>query len=180
MKGENQHMKTKKLTHLAMLITFALVIHTVESALPMPIPGAKLGLANVITLLTFVLYGLGAAMFVSVARTLLGSMFAGTFLGVGFYLSFSGAIISTLVMAVGMYLWRRGKISLIAVSILGAVAHNTTQVVVASAIIGNANLIRLYLPLLLLLALPTGFFTGLAVIYSQRALASVIADINRN
>ncbi|HAA37743.1 MAG TPA: heptaprenyl diphosphate synthase [Firmicutes bacterium] len=173
-------MKTKKLTHLAMLITFALVIHTVESALPMPIPGAKLGLANVITLLTFVLYGLGAAMFVSVCRTLLGSMFAGTFLAIGFYLSFSGAIVSTLIMAVGMYFWRRGKISLIAVSVLGAVAHNTTQVVVASAIIGNANLIRLYLPILLLLALPTGFFTGLAVMYSQKALTKIITDLERS
>ncbi|HZK24267.1 MAG TPA: Gx transporter family protein [Oscillospiraceae bacterium] len=173
-------MKTKKLTHLAMLITFALVIHTVESALPMPIPGAKLGLANVITLLTFVLYGLGAAMFVSVARTLLGSMFAGTLLSVGFYLSFAGAIISTLIMAVGIYFWRRGKISMIAVSILGAVAHNTTQVVVASILTSTPRLIALYLPVPLVLALPTGFFTGLAVMYSQKALANVIAEIKRN
>ena len=119
-------------------------------------------------------------MFVSVCRTLLGSMFAGTFLAIGFYLSFSGAIVSTLIMAVGMYFWRRGKISLIAVSVLGAVAHNTTQVVVASAIIGNANLIRLYLPILLLLALPTGFYTGLAVMYSQKALTKIITDLERS
>jgi hypothetical protein len=51
---------------------------------------------------------------------------------------------------------------------------------VASAIIGNANLIRLYLPILLLLALPTGFFTGLAVMYSQKALTKIITDLERS
>ncbi|MCR3923094.1 MAG: Gx transporter family protein [Firmicutes bacterium] len=170
---------TKQLTHLAMLLTFALVIHVVEAAIPIPlaVPGAKLGLANVITLLTFVIYGLKPAMFIAVTRTLLGSMFSGTFMGFGFYLSFSGAIISTLVMAVGMYFWRRGNVSLVAVSILGAVAHNTTQVAVASYVMANINLMRIYLPLLLLIAIPTGFFTGLAVNYSQKALANVIADI---
>lgn len=161
-----------------MLITFALVIHTVESALPMlPIYGAKLGLANVITLLAFVMYGFGAALFIGATRTILGSLFAGTFMATAFYLSFSGAIISTLAMAGGMYLWRRGKISLVAVSIMGAVAHNTTQVTVASLLIGNYNLIKVYLPALLLLAIPTGFFTGLAVTYSQKALSKIIDDI---
>lgn len=173
-------MKTKKLTHFAMLITFALVIHIVESVLPMPIYGAKLGLANVITLLAFVIYGLSAALFIGVTRTILGSLFAGNFLGTAFYLSFSGAIISTLAMAVGMYFWRRGKISLIAVSIMGAVAHNTTQVTVASLLIGNFSPLKVYLPLLLLLAIPTGFFTGLAVTYSQKALAKIIAEIQHH
>ena len=164
-----------------MLITFALIIHTVESLLPtLPVYGAKLGLANVITLLAFVMYDFSAALFIGVTRTILGSIFAGTFMGTAFYLSFSGAVISTLAMAAGMYLWRRGKISLIAVSIMGAVAHNTAQVTVASLLIGNFGPMRVYLPLLLLLAIPTGFFTGLAVTYSQKALAKIIADIQHD
>ncbi|HHX73611.1 MAG TPA: Gx transporter family protein [Firmicutes bacterium] len=167
-------MKIKKLTHLAILITFALVIHTVENAIPaIPIPGAKLGLANVISLLTFVLYGFDAALTVAAVRTVLGSFFAGNFLATGFYLSFSGAIISTLLMAAGMALWRRGKISLVAVSIMGAVAHNTTQVVVAALLLASASLVKVYLPLLLVLALPTGFFTGLAVSYTHKALSKI-------
>ncbi len=60
---------------------------------------------------------------------------------------------------------------------MGAVAHNTTQVTVASLLIGNYNLIKVYLPALLLLAIPTGFFTGLAVTYSQKALSKIIDDI---
>lgn len=174
--------ETRRLTHIAVLITFALVIHTVEAVFPLPlvVPGAKPGLANVITLLTFVLYGFGSAMFVAAVRTLLGSMFIGNFLGFGFYLSFTGAIISTLAMALGMRFWRSGKISLIAVSILGAVAHNTAQVAVASVIIRNFNLVRLYLPLLLLLAIPTGFFTGLVVVYSHKALGRVSGDLQKD
>jgi heptaprenyl diphosphate synthase len=171
--------RTQKLTQLAILITFALVIHTVEAALPVPllVPGAKLGLANVITLLAFVIFGFQPAIFIAVVRSVLGSIFLGNFLGFGFYLSFSGAVFSTVIMAFGIALWHRGKISLVAVSIMGAVAHNTAQVAVASLIIGNANLLKLYLPLLLVLAVPTGLFTGLVVVYSHKALANAIAGI---
>ncbi|MBS3885504.1 MAG: Gx transporter family protein [Dethiobacter sp.] len=172
-------MRTKKLTQLAILLAFALVMHTVEALLPVPmlVPGAKLGLANVITLLAFVIFGFGSAMYLAVVRTLLGSIFLGNFPGFGFYLSFSGAVISTLVMALGIALWKRGKISLVAVSIMGAVAHNTAQVAVASLVIGNFNLLKLYLPLLLLLAIPTGFFTGLVVVYTQKALRRVLTGV---
>ena len=161
-----------------MLITFALVIHIVESFIPTPIPGAKLGLANVITLMAFILYGLNSALLVSGIRTVLGSFFAGNFLGTGFYLSFSGAMISTLVMAVGIYLWRKDRLSLVAVSIMGAVAHNITQVLIAALILASPYLITTYLPILLLLALPTGFFTGLVVTYTRKALANVIDDLH--
>jgi heptaprenyl diphosphate synthase len=57
---------------------------------------------------------------------------------------------------------------------MGAVAHNTAQVAVAAMIIGNLNLLKLYLPLLLLLALPTGLFTGLVVVYVHKTLAKAI------
>lgn len=173
--------RTQKLTHIAILITFALVIHTVEATLPVPmlVPGAKLGLANVITLLAFVIYGFRPALFIAAIRTVMGSIFIGNFLSFGFYLSFTGAIFSTLIMALGISLWRRGNISLIAVSIMGAVAHNTAQVAIASVLIGNINLLKLYLPFLLLLAIPTGFFTGVVVVYTQKALTSVFTNIQQ-
>lgn len=171
--------KTRKIAHVAVLVTFALAIHTVEAALPLPIlvPGAKLGLANIITLLAFIVYGFQAAMLVAVVRSVLGSLFIGNFLGFGFFLSLAGAVVSTVAMAIGLVFWRRGYLSLVAVSIIGAVAHNTAQVSVASLLIGNINLFKLYLPLLLVLAVPTGFFTGLAVIYSHRLLCRAIRDL---
>lgn len=167
---------TRKMTHIALLVALALAFHALEAALPLPgvVPGARLGLANIITLLALLLYGFRAAMFVAVVRSLLGSFFLGNFLGLGFYLSLSGAVFSTLAMTLALWGWRRGLISLIAVSIIGAVVHNTAQVAAASLLIGNLNLLRLYLPLLLVLAVPAGFFTGLAVLYSYRVLERLL------
>ncbi len=157
------------LTYLAVLITFAIVIHTVEAALPlpMPVPGVKLGLANIITLLTLTLFGLRSGLLVTVLRTVLGSLFVGGLFGFGFWLSFSAGVISCLVMALLLILKERALISLISVSVLGAAVHNLTQLTVASAIISNFSLLKGYYPLLLLLSVPTGIFTGLAAHYLE-------------
>lgn len=164
--------KTGKMVRVALLIAFALVAHTVENAIPVPlaIPGAKLGLANVFTLMTLVFYGFSEAFLVAVVRTVLGSIFAGNFLGMGFALSFSGAVTATVVMAAVAGFWRRGILSLASVSIMGAAAHNTAQVAMAALLIDNPALLRVYLPILLVIAIPTGFFTGLTVAYTHRAL----------
>jgi heptaprenyl diphosphate synthase len=157
------------LTYLAVLITFAIVIHTVEAALPlpMPVPGIKLGLANIITLLTLTLFGLRSGLLVTVLRTVLGSLFVGGLFGFGFWLSFTAGITSCLIMALLLILKERGLISLISVSVIGAAVHNLTQLTVASAIISNFSLLRGYYPFLLLLSVPTGIFTGLAAQYLE-------------
>ncbi len=156
-------------THLAVLVSLAVVIHTVEAALPlpMPVPGVKLGLANMITLLTIVLYGARSGLLVAVLRSIIGSLIGGTFLGFGFWLSLAGGLASTAVMSLAAAAMRKGYLSLISVSVLGAAAHNLAQVAVAAAIIGSAALLRGYFPLLLLLAVPTGLFTGLAAYYLE-------------
>lgn len=168
--------RTGKMVRIALLIAFALVAHTIENAIPVPIaiPGAKLGLANVFTLLTLVLLGFPEALLVAVVRTVLGSIFAGNFPGLGFVLSFSGAVTATVVMAAAGGLWRQGRLSLASVSILGAAAHNTAQVSMAAWLINNPALLRVYLPILLVIAIPTGFFTGLTVMYTHRALQKAL------
>ncbi len=164
--------RTLKMVYLALLITFAVAVHTIEAALPVPIPvpGAKLGLANIITLLTIVLYGYRSGLLVASLRSVLGSLFSGSFLGFGFYLSFGGAVLSCLAMGLMMRLYRKGKITLISVSIGGAVIFNIAQLALASTLVQNAVLFRGYLPFLLLLALPTGFFTGLVTMYLENAV----------
>lgn len=156
--------KNLYLTHIAVLVTFAAVIHTVEAALPvpMPVPGVRLGLANMITLLALLLYGLQSGLAVAVLRTLLGSLVAGGFLGFGFWLSLAGGTLSCLVMAAALILARRGWATLLSVSVLGAVTHNLVQLAVAGAIVANPVLLAGYFPLMLLLAVPTGIFTALA------------------
>lgn len=164
------------LTYMAVLITFAVVIHTVEAALPvpMPVPGVRLGLANIITLLTIVLYGVRSGLLVAVLRTILGSFFTGGFLGFGFWLSLSGGVLSCLVMALALLLVKREVISLVSVSVLGAVTHNLAQLAAASLIVSNFALLRGYFPLLLLLAVPTGIFTGMAAHYLEGITRRVV------
>lgn len=164
------------LTYMAVLITFAVVIHTVEAALPlpMPVPGVRLGLANMITLLTIVLYGLRSGLLVSILRTVLGSLITGGFLGFGFWLSLSGGIAACLVMALAVVLAKRGYLSLLSVSVLGAATFNLAQLAAASAIIANRALLQGYYPLLLILSVPTGIFTGLAAIYLEGITRRVV------
>lgn len=157
------------LTYLAVLITFAVVIHTVEAALPlpMPVPGIRLGLANIITLLALVLFGLKSGLLIAMMRSVIGSIFVGGLFGFGFWLSFSAGIISCIAMALVLILQKRGLVSLISVSVIGAVVHNLTQLTIASLIISNMALLKGYYPLLLLLSVPTGIFTGLAAYYLE-------------
>lgn len=164
------------LTYLAVLITFAVVIHTVEATLPLPlpVPGVRLGLANMITLLTLVLFGLRSGLTVTVLRTILGSLFIGGLFGFGFWLSFAAGVTSCLVMSLFLALRQKELISLIAVSVAGAAAHNLTQLFIASLIVANFALFKGYYPLLLLLSVPTGIFTGLAAHYLEGVTGRMI------
>ncbi|MDD2482501.1 MAG: Gx transporter family protein, partial [Lutispora sp.] len=71
--------KTRKMVLLSILISQALVLHVIERAIPVPIPvpGVKLGLANIISLITIMLFGYKEAVLVVILRTLLGSFFGG-------------------------------------------------------------------------------------------------------
>ena len=71
---------------IAALAALAITIHVAESALPSPLPGVKPGLANVITLVVFCIYGWRAAAWVSLLRILVGSILIGTFLSPTFFL----------------------------------------------------------------------------------------------
>jgi heptaprenyl diphosphate synthase len=138
---------------------------------PLPIPGVKLGLANIVTLLAIYLFGAKEGLAISVLRVLFVSFLSGTFLSVGFFLSLSGATISALVMASLKNFVP--SLSLVGISIAGAVTHNVAQLLAASVLI-QTGYIFFYLPVLLLAGLPTGLSTGyitrLLLPYLQRKL----------
>ncbi len=162
--------KTTKLVYLALLITFAVVIHTIEAALGITllVPGAKLGLANIITLLAILLYGFKSGMIVTVMRCAIGFLIIGN--PFTFALSLSGAVFSTVIMGLAFTFHKKGMINVLTVSILGAGAHNLAQVVIASLIIQSSELITFYLPVLLLISIPTGVFTGLSANYLYKII----------
>lgn len=170
-----------RMIYLALLVTFALVLHLIEQALPAPflVPGAKLGLANIITLLTLVVFGFKDGVLVALLRTFLGGLLAGTIFGFPFYLSVAGAIVSTIVMKLSLFLKDKGLISLIGVSLLGAVSHNIAQLSVASFLTEQLGIFFVYLPALLGFAIPTGFFIGIATIFLEGILKKNLSKISR-
>ncbi len=157
--------RTKRLVLLALLVAMAATLHVLEGWLPvpMPVPGAKLGLANTISLLALVIFGWQEAVYIAIIRVLLGSLLGGVLFGPAFIMSMGGALISIIIM---MHIHNNysGVFSLVGVSVAGAVAHNLAQVTIAAIIVYSPGLLW-YAPYLLLFAVPTGLFTGLAVNY---------------
>lgn len=152
--------KTRKLIEIAMFVTLGTVLHVMEATVPnpLPLPGAKLGLANIVTLLALIRYGFKTSIAVALMRVLFGSLLSGTFLSPGFMLSLSGAFVSTGIMNILYYFVP--AFSVIGISIIGAAAHNMGQLMAASLLVQTKGIFY-YLPFLLIFSLPAGFSTGL-------------------
>lgn len=160
--------KLNKMIFLSLLVSIGLALSLLESSipLPIPIPGARLGLANIVVLVSLVVFGFKDAFVVTVLKSIVLMLITGSVSG--FMYSISGAILSVVVMFV-IHENFSNVFSLIGVSILGAVAHNIGQVAVAALVLNNIKMFS-YLPVLLLLALFTGYFVGISSKYISRNL----------
>ncbi len=141
-----------------MLLSLGIVLNLVESMIPFIgsiIPGLKLGLTNIVILLVLYLYGFKDALTLSIMRVfIIGILRTGLF-NIIFFFSLSGALFSVLAMAISK---RLTKLSIIGISIIGALFHSFGQIIIAILYI-NMEIIY-YLPWLLLFSLPTGFLVG--------------------
>jgi heptaprenyl diphosphate synthase len=157
-------------------VTFGLVLHIIENMIPVPfpVPGAKLGLANIISLLAIVMYGLREGLSVNIFRCLLGALMTGSMSSLLY--SLSGAILSTITMYL-FFKYFKKAFSLIGISIIGGVTHNIAQVTVASIILSTFGL-YIYLPFLMVIGLFTGFFTGLAAFFISQNLFITLNKFN--
>jgi len=153
--------KIRKMVIISLLVSLGLILHVVEGLIPINgvIPGAKLGLANIPNLLALIIFGFQAGFQVFLLRVFLGSLLIGTFMTINFYFSLAGGILGFLVMSFS-YFYLKDQLSIIGVSVLGAVFHNIGQIVIAFFIIANQGVFY-YLPYLLLMAVPTGIGVGL-------------------
>jgi len=151
---------TRRVTNLALLVSIGLVLSIIESAFPplLPVPGAKLGLANIATVIALYMFGPWMALEVTVLRSVIGGLLRGSV--VGLFLSFSGGLVSTLVM-IFLYVLFDGTFSVVGVSVAGAVTHNVVQLLAAYLLVRHLALFY-YMPYLILIAVPTGLFVGLA------------------
>lgn len=172
--------KSFKMVYLALLVAIGLVLHLVENALPNPfvLPGAKLGLANIVTLLGLVLFGFRDGMIIAFLRVMLGNLLGGTLFSIPFFLSFAGGIFSACVMGLSLILLKKEWISVIGVSLLGAASHNLAQLIVASVIMNQIGILFVYMPYLMTVAMLTGFFIGLASIFLSNLLKKNLSAIS--
>lgn len=150
--------KTLRLIVLGLFVAQSLVLYIIEGMLPVPFiaPGAKLGLANLITVIA--LYSLKRKQDVAlilILRILLSTAFGG---GINaFFYSLSGAALSFVAMVL---LMKSHHFSLIGVSAAGGIFHNLGQVIVAAMVVQNMK-IMLYLPILSVAGVGTGILIGI-------------------
>ena len=151
-------MKTKKLTLLSLLTAIALTIFMVEAQIPAltPIPGIKMGLANIVTV--FVVFAIGSkeAAAVLFVRIFLGAVFAGNFSTI-FYSAAGGACAIGVTILLKKILTKK---QLWVAGALGAIAHSIGQMAMAVAITATPGLMA-YLPVMIVVSIITGTFTGL-------------------
>ncbi|MEA3423274.1 MAG: Gx transporter family protein [Bacillota bacterium] len=148
--------KTRKIALIGILISLAIILGFIERTIPVNfiVPGAKLGLANIVTLISLYIMTFKEASLVLVGRIVIISFLFGSLSSLLF--SLSGGVLALIIM--GGFI-KFDKTSIIGVSILGAIAHNVGQLLMAALVINNINIFY-YLPLLLVFAIPTGLLVG--------------------
>lgn len=145
-----------KTAYFGMFTALALIFSYVESLIPISfgIPGVKLGLANLATVVILYRMGFREGLLLSVTRVVLAGFMFGNMFSIVY--SLAGGIVSLCVMA---FLKRTDKFSVIGVSVAGGVSHNIGQLLVAVAVLESMSITN-YLPVLVLAGLVTGFVIG--------------------
>lgn len=147
----------KKTAYLGLFLALALICSYIESLIPFyfGIPGVKLGLANIVTLLMLYYMGAKCAFAICVLRVLLAGLLFGNLFSILY--SLAGGLLSFCCMA--LLKWT-GKLKMVSISVVGGATHNLGQVLVAAIIVENRNLFYYY-PALLLAGIVTGVFIGI-------------------
>ncbi len=150
--------RVKRMTTITMLLAMSILFHMIEAMIPipLPVPGVKLGFANIVGLIAYYLFGFKVMIGMNLTRVIIASLLRGTLFGTAFWLSMGGVLLSSLAMAAFA---KGSKMTVIGVSMACATFHCIGQILVAMGII-NTVLMIYYLPIMLILSIPTGIFTG--------------------
>lgn len=153
-----KQLKIKTLTLMALLCAIALTIFMVEAQIPspVPLPGVKLGLSNIVTVFAVFVIGPAEAVMILAGRIFLGAVFAGNFSSI-LYSAAGGALAIGATIALRKLL---KKNQIWVAGCLGAMAHSIGQMCMAVLVTGTPS-IMIYLPALLVCSIITGIFTGL-------------------
>ena len=139
------------------MTAMALILSIVESFIPFGVPGAKLGLANLIIMLAIYFFGFWTGLIIDIVRIVAASLATGTILGMGFVMSLAGGLLSFFLMYL---LIRLAKLfTPVGVSVIGAYSHSLAQILVAVIYMGTWGVIW-YFPLMAFISLATGTANG--------------------
>ncbi|MEN2983482.1 MAG: Gx transporter family protein [Dictyoglomaceae bacterium] len=158
---------------LGIMISLACILYYLEALFLNPLsslPGAKLGIANIVTLIGIYWWGLKEGLIISILRVLIVNIILGGLFGFSFFLSLIGGIISALTMG---FLVNKKDFSLTFISIIGALSHNISQLVIVSFFISHKS-IFFYIPFLLIFAITTGTFNGILVNWIVKRLSFIL------
>jgi len=150
--------KTKRITLSGLFISVAVILILVENALPPMFffaPGARLGLSNVAILLALVILGAPEAFIILIVKCLLSAIFAGNVVALMY--AVPAGLISYAIQYL-MYRFLFPKVGLISISLMGAIAHNMIQLLIASLIVGQS--LFYLMPLLVIAGTLAGLFIG--------------------
>ena len=133
----------KKIAVLAIFITLSLITFIIENQFPpLFVPGARMGLANIFSFTALIMFSPVEAFIVVAVRTGLGAIYAGNVSALLY--SFTGGVVSMAISSVLMYTVYP-RVSVMAVSVLGAVAHNVTQNIVFVLLTDTSTLIPYFI-----------------------------------
>lgn len=157
MSANTKNKTAHKIALAAMMAALALIFSYIEAIIPfnIGIPGIKLGIANLVILVSLYMLGLGYTLAIDVIRILVaGLLFNGVF---GAVYSLAGGLLSLVVM----YLLKKtGLFSVVGISMAGGVAHNLGQLLAAAFIVSTIK-IFLYFPVLMFSGIVSGILIGI-------------------
>ena len=148
---------SKKISYYSVFASLAILMGYVEAVvqIPVPIPGVKLGLSNIIVLLCMYVMGVKEAFYISIVRVVVSALLFRGFLGVWY--SLAGAFLSYFTMIIA---YKLKNISVIGVSVVGGIFHNIGQITVAYFMLGR-NVVIYLIPVLIISGVITGFIIGI-------------------
>ncbi len=174
---KNRIFTPKRMALNAILTAIALIIFVVELQIPspVPIPGIKLGLANIITLVAMFELGPIDALLILILRIALGGIFSGRIVSVLY--SLAGGLLCYVITLVLRKVVTKQQLWV--ASVFGAVAHNIGQIAVA-VIITQTPAVASYLPILTVSGILTGLFTGLAATFISKRTTDFFKRFREN
>jgi len=156
----------------ALLGAIGTAVYLIEALIPFPLPFGRWGLSNFTVLAAAIAFGTREAVSVALVKSLLGSIFTGTFLGPVFFMSFFGNLTAAFAQGVA---WKLRVFGIFGVSLIGSVVNNMVQVTVGRLILGSSAIFAL-LPYMLVLGSFGAFANALIVkrVWSHASSSGII------